>query len=59
MKTLHKIQNVIAFIALTMATYLATQIEMTRNETISCLIMLFLTVVMLLERKAKDIHQNE
>lgn len=59
MKTLHKIQNVIAFVALTMATYLATQIEMTRNKTISCLIMIILTVLMLLERKAKAIHHNE
>ena len=54
MKTIHKIQNAIAVIALAMVTHLALQIEMTRNETISCIILL--TVFMLLERSSKEVH---
>ena len=57
MKTIHKIQNAIAVIALAMGTHLALQ--MTRNETISCIIMLLLTVFMLLERSSKEVHQKE
>lgn len=56
MKTIYKIQNAIAVIALAMVTHLALQIEMTRNETISCIIMLLLTVFMLLERSSKEVH---
>ncbi|SHF86837.1 hypothetical protein SAMN05444349_14130 [Bacteroides faecichinchillae] len=59
MKTIHKIQNVIAVISLMMVMYLAQQVEMTRNETFSCIIMLLLTVFMLLERTSKEIHQKE
>ena len=55
----YKIQNAIAVIALAMVTHLALQIEMTRNETISCIIMLLLTVFMLLERSSKEVHQKE
>ena len=56
MKTIHKIQNAIAVIALAIVTHLALQIEMTRNETISCIIMLLLTVFMLLERSSKEVQ---
>lgn len=49
MKTIHKIQNVIAVIAL----------GMTTNETISATIMVVLTILMLLERSSKEIHQKE
>ena len=34
MKTIHKIQNVIAVIALGMSMHLATQLEITTKETI-------------------------
>ena len=59
MKTIHKIQNVIAVIALGMSMRLAMQLEMTTNETISATIMVVLTILMLLERSAKEIHQKE
>lgn len=59
MKTIHQIQNVIAVISLMMVMYLAQQVEMTRNETISCIIMLLLTVFMLLERTSKEAQQKE
>lgn len=59
MKKIHKIQNVIAVISLMMVMYLAQQVEMTRNETISCIIMLLLTVFMLLERTLKEAQQKE
>lgn len=44
MKTIHKIQNVIAVIALFMAARLATQLEITTNETISAAIRVMLTI---------------
>lgn len=59
MKTIHKIQNVIAVIALGMSIRLAMQLEMTTNETISATIMVVLTILMLLERSSKEIHQKE
>lgn len=59
MKTIHKIQNVIAVIALGMSMHLATQLEITTKETISAAIMVVLTILMLLERNAKGIHQKE
>jgi hypothetical protein len=59
MKTIHKIQNVIAIIALGMSMRLAMQLEMTTNETISATIMVVLTILMLLERSSKEIHQKE
>lgn len=58
MKTIHKIQNVIAVIALGMSMRLAMQLEMTTNETISATIMVVLTILMLLERSSKEIHQK-
>lgn len=59
MKTIGKIQNVIAVIALGMSMRLAMQLEMTTNETISATIMVVLTILMLLERSSKEIHQKE
>lgn len=59
MKTIHKIQNVIAVIALGMSMHLATQLEITTKETISATIMVVLTILMLLERSSKEIHQKE
>lgn len=59
MKTIHKIQNVIAVIALFMAARLATQLEITTNETISAAIMVMLTITMLLERSCKESHSKE
>ncbi len=59
MKTIHKIQNVIAVIALFMAARLATQLEITTNETISAAIMVMLTIAMLLERSCKESHSKE
>ena len=59
MKTIHKIQNVIAVIALGMSMRLAMQLEMTTNETISATIMVVLTILMLLERSSKEIHEKE
>ena len=59
MKTIHKIQNVIAVIALGMSMHLAKQLEITTKETISAAIMVVLTIVMLLERSSKEIHQKE
>ena len=45
MKTIHKIQNVIAVIAWGMSMHLATQLEITTKETISAVIMVVLTIV--------------
>lgn len=59
MKTIHKIQNVIAVIALVMSMHLATQLEITTKETISAAIMVVLTIVMLLERSYKEIQSKE
>lgn len=59
MKTIRKIQNVIAVIALATAIHLATKSEMTISETVSATIMVLLTVFMLLERSAKEIQQNK
>nr|DAI83685.1 MAG TPA: hypothetical protein [Caudoviricetes sp.] len=59
MKTIHKIQNIIAVIALGMSMHLATQLEITTKETISATIMVVLTILMLLERSSKEIHQKE
>lgn len=59
MKTIHKIQNVIAVIALTMAIHIATSEEMTTNETISATIMVVLSVVMLLERHSNQNKEEE
>lgn len=58
MKTIHKIQNVIAAIALGMSMHLATQLEITTKETISAVIMVILTIVMLLERSYKEVNQK-
>ena len=59
MKTIHKIQNIIAVIALGMSMHLATQLEITTKETISATIMVVLTILKLLERSSKEIHQKE
>lgn len=59
MKTIHKIQNVIAAIALGMSMHLATQLEITTKETISSVIMVVLTIVMLLERSYKEVKSKE
>ena len=59
MKTIHKIQNVIAVIALGMYMPLATQLEITIKETISAAIMVVLTIVMLLERSYKEVQSKD
>ena len=59
MKTIHKIQNVIAVIALGMSMHLATQLEITIKETISAAIMVVLTIVMLLERSYKEVQSKD
>lgn len=59
MKIIHKIQNVIAAIALGMSMHLATQLEITTKETISAVIMVVLTIVMLLERSYKEVKSKE
>lgn len=59
MKTIHKIQNVIAVIALFMSAKLATHQDITTNETISATIMVMLTIVMLLERSYKESHSKK
>mgnify|MGYP000070870559 FL=1 len=58
MKIIHKIQNVIAVIALGMSMHLATQLEITTKETISAVIMVVLTIVMLLERSYREVQQK-
>ena len=58
MKTIHKIQNIIAVIALGMSMHLATQLEITTKETISATIMVVLTILMLLERNYKEVQQK-
>ena len=58
MKIIHKIQNVIAVIALGMSMHLATQLEITTKETISAVIMVVLTIVMLLERSDREVQQK-
>lgn len=58
MKTIHKIQNIIAVIALGMSMHLATQLEITTKETISAVIMVVLTIVMLLERSYREVQQK-
>lgn len=59
MKTVIKIQNIIAVIALGMSMHLATQLEITTKETISAAIMVVLTIVMLLERNCKEVQSKE
>lgn len=59
MKTIHKIQNIIAVIALGMSMHLATQLEITTKETISAVIMVVLTIVMLLERSYQEVKSKE
>ena len=58
MKTIHKIQNIIAVIALGMSMHLATQLEITTKETISAAIMVGVTIVMLLEINYKEVQQK-
>lgn len=50
MKTIYKVQNVIAAIAIIMAVHLANGIEISRSEAMSATIMVLLTIVMLLGR---------
>jgi len=59
MKKIHKIQNVIAVIALGMAMYLANKIEITANEAICAVIMVILTIIMLLERVYKERNKED